>query len=59
MRYQNNLILLALLSRVRFCALTTADVANHNSKMVTILKLEDSLNNIIIVERNKMRYLIN
>lgn len=40
-------------------ALTQADILILNEKIVTSLTLSDPLNNIIIVQCNKIKYLIN
>lgn len=58
MRQQSNVIFLGLLRQARFGTLTAEDVRNFHSTMVTILKLDNSLNNIVIVQRNKIRHLI-
>lgn len=59
MRQQSDPIFTQLLRRARMGALTQADVSKLNEKVVTGLTLSDPLNNIVIVQRNKTRHLIN
>ena len=58
MRQDSNLISQQLLRRVRIGALTQADVSILNEKIVTGLTLSDLLNNIVIVQCNKIKHLI-
>ncbi len=48
-----------LLKRARKEMLTQADISMLNEKVVIGLTLNDPLNNIVIVQRNKTRHLIN
>ncbi len=59
MRQQSDPIFAQLLRRARKGALIQADISMLNEKVVTGLTLNDPLNNIVIVQRNKTRHLIN
>lgn len=48
-----------LLRQACLGALTIEDITNLNNRVVSMLKLDYSLNNIVIVHRNKTRHLIN
>lgn len=59
MRQQNDPIFSELLCQAQLRAFTHEDITNFNCKMIIILKLDSPLNNIVIVQYNKTRYLIN
>lgn len=48
-----------MLCRACLRALITKDLINLNSRIVIMLKVDDPINNIVIIQCNKMRYLIN
>ncbi len=59
MRQQSDRIFAQLLRQAHKRVLTQADVLMLNEKVVTGLILNDPLNNIVIVQWNKTRHLIN
>lgn len=56
---QSDLIFLELLRQAYLRGLTVEDVINLNNTVVTALKPDDLLNNIIIVQYIKIKHLIN
>lgn len=48
-----------LLRQAHFRTLTVEDITNLNNRVITMLKVNNLFNNIVFVQCNKMRHLIN